>query len=173
MPHQAALASRIVAARDPAWVSKSRDEPRRPSLRDIVLSRDRESHRPPTPQLTLQVPQHSQHQPYYIQTPETLALVLDGPRAADYELDLPSLFLDRPLLPPLPITYFGPAAVHFSGWDSPNRCEGDEQAWDIFSATRDAPDPGPTPTARSWYGQVRDWLEDVDEDGPIPDEYKQ
>ena len=162
IPHEENPSPRVVASTDHADAANPGDERRRPSLRDIVLSRHWRMTKRPELQTVSSRLQHHQHEPYDIQTPELLTHVLRGPRQSDLELDMPAMPLHHPIDAPPPR----------QARTSSNSPAMREQEWDIFSATRDDPAFGLPSIERLPYGQVRDWLERIDEDGPVPDEYR-
>lgn len=79
IPHRPTFPPKTIAGTDYTRAGYATGKPRRPSLQDIVLSRLQrpQRHRPQQP--VSQAVQDHQHRPYYIQTPESLTLVLDGP----------------------------------------------------------------------------------------------
>ena len=175
----------------------------RPSLRDIVLGRWRNIRTNSEAQSAAGPSQHARNTRYYVRTPESLPLVLDGPRAGDPEFSLPPMYyhdchpmslwtpasivptqaedrlsLSSTLVDPLGASLEDTAEhmdhqhhnaepglshvrgqyvpFHMPGWDGQHALNSDGSSLDSFSDG----------------GEERDFLADIDAEGPIPEEHR-
>ncbi len=155
--------------------SQSEREIKRPSLRDIVLGRRWRRQTHPAPHSKTQHLRNYQRQPYYLRTPEDLTPVSDGPRPSDFELDLQGISVLQPQISSLPPDHTNYAPIHQQGWGGLNTVFEHEGNLGILpSRTSEVDHPQPLAeycavVARSGVGN---WLAEMDEDGPIPNEYR-